>query len=119
MHDPTIPGPGPGGTCPLGTETAGVGFGRRTEPLPALRAPRPRIPHRPGPRRTQGGRDSGKGTLSQYGSERRPRALSDPAQGRRAAASRKRRLITRAVLAGAVLVAASGCANSTFTRLGF
>jgi cytochrome c oxidase subunit 2 len=57
--------------------------------------------------------------LSQYGSERRPRALSDPAQGRRAPASRKRRLIARAVLAGAVLVAASGCANSTFTRLGF
>jgi cytochrome c oxidase subunit 2 len=57
--------------------------------------------------------------LSQYGSERRPRALSDPAQRQRPAASRKRRLIARAVLGGTVLVAAAGCANSTFTRLGF
>src|SRR5262245_21742691 len=42
MHEAAI---GPAelrGTCPLGAETAGVGFGRRTDPLPALRAPRPR-----------------------------------------------------------------------------
>jgi cytochrome c oxidase subunit 2 len=57
--------------------------------------------------------------LSQYGSERRPRPLSDPAPGRRAAASRKRRLVARAALAAAVLVAASGCTNNAFTRLGF
>ncbi|HEU5428155.1 MAG TPA: cytochrome c oxidase subunit II [Actinocrinis sp.] len=57
--------------------------------------------------------------MSQYGSERRPRALSDPARGRRAPASRRRRLIARAALAGAVLVVASGCGNNSFTRLGF
>jgi cytochrome c oxidase subunit II len=52
--------------------------------------------------------------LSQYGSERRPR----PQRGR-ADASRKRRLIVRAALGGAVLATASGCANNSFTRLGF
>jgi cytochrome c oxidase subunit II len=52
--------------------------------------------------------------LSQHGSERRPRP-----RRARFDASRKRRLIARAVLAGAVLVAASGCANNSFTRLGF
>lgn len=57
--------------------------------------------------------------MSQYGSERRPRPLSDTAPGRRAAASRKRRLVARAALSGAVLVAASGCTNNAFTRLGF
>jgi cytochrome c oxidase subunit 2 len=56
--------------------------------------------------------------LSQNGSERRPRLLSVRAQGRRVA-SRKRRLIARSALAGAVLVTATGCTSNAFTRLGF
>jgi cytochrome c oxidase subunit 2 len=56
---------------------------------------------------------------SQYGSECTPRPVSDTAPRRRGAASRKRRLVGRAALAGAVLVAASGCSNNSFTRLGF
>jgi cytochrome c oxidase subunit 2 len=57
--------------------------------------------------------------LSQHGSERRPLPPREKSTGRaRVDASRKRRLVVRAALAGAVLVTASGCTDNAFTRLG-
>jgi len=57
--------------------------------------------------------------LSQHGSERRPLPPREKSTGRaRVDASRKRRLVARATLAGVVLVTASGCADNAFTRLG-